>query len=319
MTKSSIARGALLGAFVGDASGATLEFLGRKPTAEDVEKALSMVGGGWLRVAPGQITDDGELALSLARSLAGAQAIDRDKIARAYVDWFHSQPFDCGATTSKAFGQSGTGARVTAQLLEERARQRNMASKANGALMRSIGLGIWSWRLSVEDAANAARADARLSHPGPSCQHANAAYVVAVRHLVLNAGDRLGALRAASAVLDHESVEEVRSWLREAESKAGPPYHPNDGFVRIAFTHAFRHLMLETPFEEALLETLAGGGDTDTNGCVVGGLIGALHGEDGIPERMRAAVLKSDSTLGRPRPEFYSTQDAASLANRLAQ
>jgi ADP-ribosylglycohydrolase len=194
-----------------------------------------------------------------------------------------------------------------------------MAAKANGALMRSIGLGIWSWRLSAEDAANAARADARLSHPNPSCQHANAAYVVAVRHLVLNAGDGDGALRAASAALDDEGADEVRGWLREAESGSGPPHHPNEGFVRIAFTHAFRHLMLETPFVEALRETLTGGGDTDTNSCVVGGLMGALYGEDEIPERMRAAVLKCDTTLGRPRPEFFSTRDAASLADRLAQ
>jgi ADP-ribosylglycohydrolase len=309
----------LLGAFVGDASGATLEFLGRKPSAEDVERALSMVGGGWLRVAPGQITDDGELALCLARSLAGAQAVDRDKIARAYVDWFHSRPFDCGTTTSKAFGQSEIGVRVTAQLLEECARQRNLASKANGALMRSIGLGIWSWRLSAEDAANAAREDARLSHPNPSCQHANAAYVVAVRHLVLNAGDGDGALRAASAALADKGADEVRGWLREAESGAGPAYRPNDGFVRIAFTHAFRHLMLETPFVEALRETLTGGGDTDTNGCIVGGLMGALHGEIGVPARMQDAVLKCDTTLGRPRPEFFSTRDAASLADCLVQ
>jgi ADP-ribosylglycohydrolase len=319
MTKSSIARGALLGAFVGDASGATLEFLGRKPNAADIEKALSMVGGGCWRVAPGQITDDGELALCLARSLAGAQAVDRDKIARAYVDWFHSGPFDCGTTTSKAFGQSESGVRVAAQLLEECARRRNMASKANGALMRSIGLGIWSWRLSAEDAANAARSDARLSHPNTSCQHANAAYVVAVRHLVLKAGDSGGALRAASAVLDDEDADEVRGWLREAEAGSGPPYHSNAGFVRIAFTHAFRHLMLETPFVDALRETLAGGGDTDTNGCIVGGLLGALHGEDGIPERMRAAVLKCDTALGRSRPEFFSTLDAVSLADRLTR
>ena len=61
MFKRSMARGALLGAFIGDASGATLEFLDRKPSAEDVERALSMVGGGCWRVAPGQITDDGEL------------------------------------------------------------------------------------------------------------------------------------------------------------------------------------------------------------------------------------------------------------------
>jgi ADP-ribosylglycohydrolase len=194
-----------------------------------------------------------------------------------------------------------------------------MAPKANGALMRSIGLGIWSWRLSAEDAANAARGDARLSHPNPSCQHANAAYVVAVRHLVLNAADSGGALSVASAALDDESAQEVRSWLREAESGSGPPYHSNAGFVRIAFTHAFRHLMLETPFVEALRETLAGGGDTDTNGCIVGGLMGALHGEDGIPEPMRAAVLKCDTSLGRPRPEFFSTRDGASLADRLSQ
>jgi ADP-ribosyl-[dinitrogen reductase] hydrolase len=101
MSKRSVARGALLGAFIGDASGATLEFLDRKPSAEDVERALSMVGGGCWRVAPGQITDDGELALCLARSLAGAQAVDRDKVAEAYVDWFNSGPFDCGNATNR--------------------------------------------------------------------------------------------------------------------------------------------------------------------------------------------------------------------------
>ena len=58
------------------------------------------------------------------------------------------------------------------------------------------------------------------------------------------------------------------------------PIIPNTGFVRIAFTHAFRHLRAETAYAEALRERLAGGGDTDTNGCIVGGLLGALHGED---------------------------------------
>jgi ADP-ribosyl-[dinitrogen reductase] hydrolase len=169
-----------------------------------------------------------------------------------------------------------------------------------------------------EDAANAARGDARLSHPNPSCLHANAAYVVAVRHLVLNTGDSRGASRAASAALNDEGAEEARSWLGEAETGSRPPYHPNAGFVRIAFTHAFRHLKAETPYVEALRETLTGG-DTDTNACIVGGLLGALHGEDGIPQPMRAAVLTCDTALGRPRPEFFSTRDATSLADQLTQ
>ena len=319
MSREAIARGALLGAFVGDASGATLEFLGRKPGADDVKRALAMVGGGCWRVAPGQVTDDGELALCLARSLAGADAVDRDKIAGAYVGWCNSHPFDVGNATSNAFGRFSSRDRVTASLVEEAARRSNLESKANGALMRSIGLGVWSWRLSPEDAANAARNDARLSHPNPSCQHANAAYVAAVRHLVLNPGDGGGALQAASAALGGEGAEEARTWLAEAEAGSGPPYHPMDGFVRIAFTHAFRHLKAETPFVEALRETLAGGGDTDTNGCIVGGLLGALHGENAIPEAMRAAVLTCDTARGRPRPGLYSTRDAAALADLLAR
>ena len=135
MSRRSTARGALLGAFVGDASGATLEFFGRKPGADDVGKALSMVGGGCWGVAPGHVTDDGELALCLARSLAGAQVVDRDKVATAYVDWFHSRPFDVGNATSNAFGHVGPGDRVSAQSVEKAARRSNMASKANGALM----------------------------------------------------------------------------------------------------------------------------------------------------------------------------------------
>ena len=54
-------------------------------------------------------------------------------------------------------------------------------------------------------------------------------------------------------------------------------------FVRIGFTHAFFHLLEQSTFENALRETLAGGGDTDTNACIVGALLGALHGIDGIP------------------------------------
>ena len=110
--------GTYVGAFVGDAAGATLEFLGHRPAALEMEQALGMVGRGCWRVAPGQITDDGELALCLARSLADEAAIDRDKVARAYVGWFHSDPFDVGNATTAAFGSFGGHAEVTARVVE---------------------------------------------------------------------------------------------------------------------------------------------------------------------------------------------------------
>ena len=42
----SHATGAILGACIGDAVGARLEFLGRAPTKKEVKKALTMPGGG---------------------------------------------------------------------------------------------------------------------------------------------------------------------------------------------------------------------------------------------------------------------------------
>ena len=86
----------------------------------------------------------------------------------------------------------------------------------------------------------------------------------------------------------------MRGWLKDARKGDLPYFHPHAGFVRIAFTHAFHHLSKRTPHVQALRETLAGGGDTDTNACIVGGLVGALWGEEELSALMRGAVL------GRP-------------------
>ncbi|CAI5996152.1 unnamed protein product [Closterium sp. NIES-64] len=69
----SRATGAIVGAFAGDAAGAVLEF-GGVVTAEAARRAITMPGGGVFRVGPGQITDDSELALCLARALVAARA-----------------------------------------------------------------------------------------------------------------------------------------------------------------------------------------------------------------------------------------------------
>ena len=37
-------------------------------------------------------------------------------------------------------------------------------------------------------------------------------------------------------------------------------------------------------YDKAIFETLMLGGDTDTNACIVGGLIGCLVGYNGLPQ-----------------------------------
>ena len=64
--------GSVLGAFVGDAIGAYLEFFNSKINEKDVERAFLMLGGGKLDVGPGQITDDSEMAMCLLNGLTQA-------------------------------------------------------------------------------------------------------------------------------------------------------------------------------------------------------------------------------------------------------
>ena len=59
------ALGCILGALLGDASGTYLEFSNKIIDEKSVSLAMSLPGGGPHKTAPGQISDDGELALSL--------------------------------------------------------------------------------------------------------------------------------------------------------------------------------------------------------------------------------------------------------------
>jgi ADP-ribosyl-[dinitrogen reductase] hydrolase len=47
-------------------------------------------------------------------------------------------------------------------------------------------------------------------------------------------------------------------------------------WVAIAYQNAFYHLARGSSFEDALVETVALGGDTDTNAAIAGALLGSF-------------------------------------------
>lgn len=311
------ALGCLLGACVGDAAGATLEFQGL-PAPDDVERAMAMSGGGFFRLAPGQITDDSELALSLADALSRSSSFDLEAIARSYARWIDSGPFDIGTTTRNSLGsyRSATEAGYSAAMKGAASRS-CLASKANGSLMRIAPLAIWGYRLPDDELARCAAEDSLLSHPNESCCHAVASYAIAAAALLRQPGERCGAFSRASAWAGKNANDEVREWLRAAEKDEPVNFLSQVGFVRIAFVNAFQHLLRGSGFEKTLRETIARGGDTDTNACIAGALVGAADGASSIPEPMKAAVLECDTREGKPRPEFLHGRRVPQLVKRL--
>lgn len=319
----SAAYGAVCGALVGDAAGGVLEFIGKKPNRSDVDYALNMPGGGVFKLAPGQITDDGELTLCLLRALADRSGkYDANLVARYYIDWAYSNPFDKGIATGNALRVHGYELSEAAKIVFKAAADSNKGSKANGALMRITPLAVASAKYSEEDAVRFAIVDSRMTHPHVTCGEVNAAYVLAIRHLILNPGDSDGAVSVAFNYLQ-STMNEAAEWMENAIDGDLPDAHPQAGYVRIAFTYAFYHLKQRSSFRVALSDTLARGGDTDTNSCIVGGLMGAYRGinkliESEATRKLIYPVLMCDPSLGQKRPDVYHADNVLTWMNILS-
>lgn len=65
---------AYVGLAVGDALGATVEFLTPTEIRHQIGVHGNITGGGWLRLKAGQVTDDTTMALALGESLNSARS-----------------------------------------------------------------------------------------------------------------------------------------------------------------------------------------------------------------------------------------------------
>ena len=323
----SRARGAMLGAAVGDAAGAVLEFSpgGGGFSGGDVERALTFPGGGFrsplVTLAPGQVTDDTELAIALAHGLvAGNGVLDLDGLLRQYRLWLSSGPVDVGNALHAVLSANAFASKAMAasDMLSFNGRR----NEANGSLMRAAPLGVWAHKLGSQSAFYVGFDDALLTHAAVA--PATGAYVCAIAYLVAHPGDQDRAadaiaaarrciLQCAEEVADHNCVN-ATAWLDEATGAAPLAFGPHIGHARIGFTHAFRHLHLRSTYSGAIRQTLRGGGDTDTNAAIVGGLIGAYWGVDDIPLAWRSAVL---ACAPRASGENYSASRLDGLTGAL--
>ena len=81
----------------------------------------------------------------------------------------------------------------------------------------------------------------------------------------------------------------IRNSLKHAiYSKDGEYIQPDShmcGFYGIAIQNALYHFFNDHSFEKAMYDTIKLGGDTDTNCCIMGGLLGAYDGISNIPVR----------------------------------
>jgi ADP-ribosyl-[dinitrogen reductase] hydrolase len=280
------ARAALLGAAVGDALGATTEFMKPAQIREQIGVHREIVGGGWLKLSPGQITDDTEMTLCVARGIAESGAWDLKGIADHFARWLSGGPADVGATCRRGILEYVETRRLAASP--------NEWDAGNGAAMRVAPVALYALgdeellsRLAVEQA--------HITHHHPLSDAACVAIGKLVQRGLL--GKPLPGLRAAADDLAKRHPE-FRFEGYDGESSA---YVPDT--LRTALDAFFS----TESFEECLVKTVNRGGDADTAGTIAGAIAGARYGLSAIPPRWVNAL---DAGL---------REELASLAERLVR
>ncbi|MGB3975536.1 MAG: ADP-ribosylglycohydrolase family protein [bacterium] len=305
----SRAQGCLLGQLAGDSLGSLVEFWITDEIRQKYPKGVRELadGGTWNTIA-GQPTDDSEMALVLARLLADQRRYDSDEAKKAYIFWLDSRPFDCGSTVFS--GLRG---------------HPNPNSQANGAMMRISPLGIFGTNYALELVAEWARQDAAITHPHPVCQQANVLYAMAIAHVIRQGCDALSLYEQIVTWAEDMMVEESLLDVVRGATEAPPAdYVRQQGWVLTAFRNALWQLLHAPNLEEAVVDTVMRGGDTDTNAAICGALLGAVYGRNAVPDQWVKSLLKCRPAADRPnvyhpRPECFWPVDALELAERLCQ
>jgi ADP-ribosylglycohydrolase len=278
--------GCLLGTAVGDAIGLPAEGLSRNRQ----RRLFGEIDGHRLLFGRGLVSDDTEHAVMVARALiasAGDPNLFASHLARQLKAWLLLLPAGVGLATLRA------SIRLLFGVPPSRS---GVFSAGNGPAMRAPLLGV-CYGNDLDHLRALVRVSTRLTHIDPKAEHGALAVALAAYH----AGDGdpdphryLGALkeslraedadelldlarRAVESVEADETTTRFAEWIGLRGRVTGYVNHT----VPVALHAWLRH---PNDFRAAVLSVIACGGDTDTTAAIVGGIIGASVGKEGIPQ-----------------------------------
>ena len=268
----SRAQGALVGLAVGDALGGPVEFLTQSEVRARHGELRDMVGGGWLSLRAGQVTDDTQMAVCIARSIDSGIWSPAD-IADRFADWLKSRPVDVGNTCRRGIRRYMVHGTVHGGP--------NSGDGGNGAAMRMAPVAI----ATVGDDALLERWALEQAHITHHHALSDAACLLVGRLVHC-------ACRGEPMTKLHEiATETVRRFPNlQFERYRGL----SSAYVVDTMQTVLHHLFTTESFEECLIRTVNVGGDADTTGAIVGTIAGAFYGLDAIPRRW---VRKLDREL----------------------
>ena len=310
MTKNK-AIDALIGMAVGDALGVPVEFLSRDTLK--LSPVVGMRGYGSHNQPIGTWSDDSSLAFCLAESLR--KGYDLNDIANNFLKWYEEnywtprgEVFDIGVATSNALRRLRNG---TKPILAGGADE---SENGNGSLMRILPLIFYTKNKAIEERFRLVKEVSSITH----------AHIRSVLSCFIYTEYALELLKGTDKLLAFEKMKErVNNFLESykvcSEEERHKFHrllaHPNkdldirpvyeyaeqevysSGYVLHTLEASFWCFLTTNSYADAVLKAVNLGSDTDTTGCVTGGLAGLYYGIENIPKEWLDSLVKKDAIL----------------------
>ncbi len=258
---------AYLGLAIGDALGATVEFMTPREIKAEYGIHYEMIGGGWLKLRPGQVTDDTTMSLALGEAILARRAVDPLAIAQAFDGWMRAKPVDIGNTVRRGILNFRNSGSLAVEPCDHDA--------GNGACMRVLPVALATLGQSDGQVAAAVVMQSHLTHNNP-LSDAGTLCVVQLIQMALAGASKLELLFGP--------VRELTQRHPEFGFRQRNTNNPS-GYIVHTLRAVFQALFDTDSFEECLIDVVNRGGDADTTGAIAGMIAGALYGRAAIPER----------------------------------
>ncbi|HYE37199.1 ADP-ribosyl-[dinitrogen reductase] hydrolase [Methylocaldum sp.] len=287
------ALGAYLGLAIGDALGATVEFMTPREIVHRYGVHDKIVGGGWLKLKAGQVTDDTEMSLALGRAIVESGGWDLRGVAEAFAAWLRRKPPDVGNTCRRGIRRYMLDGSLSGPP--------NPGDAGNGACMRNLPVALATLG-DAEAFTQRTLEQCHITHHHPLSDAATLALGHMVQRLVCG-GSPEDCRPLAAALVDAHPVFGFEPYPGRAS-----------GYI-VDTVQTVLHFFLGTDsFAACVTGVVNRGDDADTTGALAGMLAGAAYGVSGIPERWlksldaeirRHIERQTDALLGiAGQPEF---------------
>jgi len=258
------ALGAYLGFACGDALGATVEFMTPKQIQKRYGVHRDMIGGGWLALEAGQVTDDTQMSLAVGQAIIDHQGWNIQAVADNFVAWLESDPPDIGNTCRRGIVRYRDSGELFGLPRDDDA--------GNGACMRNLPV-VLSTLTRPDCFSEWSLQQSHVTHNNPLSDAAT-----------LTLG------RIVNRLINHQDMDackqETELLINQYGQFAYNPYQGKASAYIVDTVQTVLHYFFSTgSFESCLIATVNQGADADTTGALAGMLAGAKYGVKRIPER----------------------------------